>query len=76
MAAVTGFALGVVVSEVWFGWATEEELQPNIDGVSYDEVLLAMMLSALAVLVVRLVRRRTRRAWTRAGAGRPGALHR
>ena len=26
------FVLGLLVSEAWFGWATEEELQPNIDG--------------------------------------------
>jgi hypothetical protein len=26
------FIGGLLISEVWFGWATEEELQPNIDG--------------------------------------------
>ncbi len=62
-AAVAGFGSGILISEVWFGWATEEELQPNIDGVSYDETLLALLLTALAVLVVRLVRRRTRQPW-------------
>lgn len=38
--AVVYFVAGILVSEVWFGWATEEELQPNIDGLSFDEVLL------------------------------------
>ncbi len=26
------FVLGLVTSEVLFGWATEKELQPNVDG--------------------------------------------
>lgn len=34
------FAFGLFISEVWFGWATEADLQPNIDGLSFDEVLL------------------------------------
>lgn len=37
---VAYFVGGLFVSEVWFGWATEEDLQPNIDGLSFDEVLL------------------------------------
>lgn len=37
---VAFLAAGLFVSEVWFGWATQEELQPNIDGLSFDEVLL------------------------------------
>jgi hypothetical protein len=32
--AVACFAVGLVTSEGLFGWATEEELQPNIDGLS------------------------------------------
>ena len=27
------FGVGILVSEVWFGWATQEDLQPNIDGL-------------------------------------------
>jgi len=48
---------------VWFGWADEEELQPNINGLSFDEVLLFMLLSgALVTFGSRyLARRRTRR---------------
>ncbi len=30
------FGVGIV-SEFWFGWATEDDLQPNIDGLSRDE---------------------------------------
>jgi hypothetical protein len=53
------FGVGLVVSEVWFGWATEEDLQPNIDGLSFDEVLLFSMLSwPVVVLVTWLVERR------------------
>lgn len=53
--------LGLFTSEVWFGWATEEELQPNIDGVSFDEVLLAYVVAVVVVAVVRLVTRRKQR---------------
>jgi hypothetical protein len=54
IAAATYFIAGLVISEVLYGWATQAELQPNIDGLSFDEVLLfglvpglfAVMLSA------------------------------
>jgi hypothetical protein len=36
----------ILVSEAWFGWATEEDLQPNVDGVSFDEVLLLATMAA------------------------------
>lgn len=62
IAAVACFGVGLVTSEVWFGWATEEELQPNIDGLSRDEVLLSSVLTTAAVVVVmRWVSRRARR---------------
>ncbi len=38
---VACFGVGLLTSEVLFGWATEEELQPNVDGLSRDEVLLS-----------------------------------
>lgn len=51
IAAVTYFVAGLFISEVWFGWATEAELQPNIDGLSFDEVLLiGLVPGILAVL--------------------------
>jgi hypothetical protein len=54
------FVLGLVISEVWFGWATEEELQPNIDGLSFDEVLVGVFPALVVVLLIRhFVRRRT-----------------
>lgn len=56
---VVCFGAGLVTSEVLFGWATEEELQPNIDGLSRDEVLLSSVLvTAAVVLVMRYVARR------------------
>lgn len=61
----TFFVAGLLISEVWFGWATEEELQPNYDGLSFDETLLAVAPSLAVVLVVRWSIRRRRR-----GAGR------
>lgn len=58
--AVICFAVGLFTSEVWFGWATEEDLQPNIDGLSFDEVLLSgMVTTAVAVLVTRRLAHRT-----------------
>ena len=52
---------GLFVSEVWFGWATEEDLQPNIDGLSFDEVLLLGTLGGiLAVLATGMFTRRAR----------------
>jgi hypothetical protein len=47
------FALGLVISEGLFGSATEEDLQPNIDGLSRDEVLLAVIPGIVAVIVAR-----------------------
>ena len=54
------FGVGLFTSEGLFGWATEEELQPNIDGLSRDEVLLSSVLTtAVVVLVMRYLARRT-----------------
>ncbi len=47
------FVLGLFISEVLFGWATEEDLQPNIDGLSRDEVLLGLIPGIAAVLLAR-----------------------
>jgi hypothetical protein len=62
------FAAGILVSEVWFGWATEEELQPNIDGLSFDEVLLIAPLLGLAVVGIAEVLVR----WTGVGEAARG----
>lgn len=48
--ALAFFVGGLLASEVWFGWATEAELQPNIDGLSFDEVLLVGLLSGVAAV--------------------------
>jgi hypothetical protein len=50
IAAVTYFVSGLFISEVWFGWATEAELQPNIDGLSFDEVLLIGLVPGILVV--------------------------
>jgi len=56
---VVYFGVGLLVSEVWFGWATEEDLQPNIDGLSRDEVLLIGLVPvAAAVVLTRWMARR------------------
>jgi hypothetical protein len=56
---VACFGVGLITSEVLFGWATEEELQPNIDRLSRDEVLLSGMLTtAVVVLVMRYLEHR------------------
>jgi hypothetical protein len=48
------FGVGLFTSEVLFGWATEEQLQPNVDGLSRDEVLLSSLLTTAAVVLVIL----------------------
>ena len=54
------FGVGLITSEVLFGWATEEDLQPNIDGLSRDEVLLSSVLTtAIVVVVMRYLAHRT-----------------
>jgi hypothetical protein len=40
ISGATYFVAGLFISEVWFGWATGADLQPNIDGLSFDEVLV------------------------------------
>jgi hypothetical protein len=49
---VACFGVGLFTSEVLFGWATEEELQPNVDGLSRDEVLLSSVLTTTVVVLV------------------------
>jgi hypothetical protein len=68
--AVACFAVGLVTSEVLFGWATEEDLQPNIDGLSRDEVLLSSVLTTIVVVLV------TRHLARRTGDRRPVGRHR
>ncbi len=55
--AVVAFVVGIFVSEVWFGWATEKDLQPNIDGLSFDETLLSLIALGVVVLAARYVLR-------------------
>jgi len=51
--AGTFFGFGLLISEGLFGWATEEDLQPNYDGLSFDETLLAIFPSVVVVVLVR-----------------------
>lgn len=61
IAGVTYFVSGLVISEVLFGWATEEDLQPNIDGLSFDEVLgIGLVPGVIAVLATWALVRRDR----------------
>jgi hypothetical protein len=59
--AIAYFLAGILVSEVWFGWATERELQPNIDGLSFDEVNLVTLAGLIAALIARYMVRRKKR---------------
>jgi hypothetical protein len=58
LAAIAYFMAGILVSEVWFGWATGRELQPNIDGLSFDEVQLVTLTGLVAALIARFLVRR------------------
>ncbi|HET7735099.1 MAG TPA: hypothetical protein VFK52_03955 [Nocardioidaceae bacterium] len=59
------FVVGVFTSEALFGWATEEDLQPNVDGLSRDEVLVSSLLTMVVVVLV------SRLALRRAGERKP-----
>jgi hypothetical protein len=60
IASATYFVAGLLISEVWFGWAAADDLQPNIDGLSFDEVLLfALVPGIVAVAVTRFATRET-----------------
>jgi hypothetical protein len=75
IAAAGYFVGGLFTSEVWFSWATQEELQPNIDGLSFDEVLLLGTVSGIVtVLVTRYLTRRTRRHPSK-GPSKPSGTH-
>ena len=71
MGGGTFFVAGLLISEWWFGWATEEDLQPNYDGLSIDETLLAIFPSFAVVLIARWGIRRQRHAATSEIESRP-----
>jgi hypothetical protein len=58
------FLAGLLISEAWFGWATEEELQPNIDGLSFDEVVVGALVGVVVVLGARVLLGRRHRPAT------------
>lgn len=58
IASVAFFVVGLLISEVWFGWATAEELQPNIDGLSFDEVMLGYVVGIPILVIARYLSRR------------------
>jgi hypothetical protein len=62
IATTAYFLSGLFVSEVWFGWATEEDLQPNIDGLSFDEVLLLATVAGVVVVLLTWLATRHSRA--------------
>lgn len=55
MAAAGWFAGGLFASEVVFASATEQELQPLIDGLALDESLLGGLIAGLAVVIVAVL---------------------
>lgn len=67
IAGIAFFVGGLLVSEGLFGWATVEELQPNIDGLSFDEALLGgLIVGALATFATWWATRRGHRPITHA----------
>jgi len=66
-AAVGWFVGGLFVSEVMFATHTEDEIQPIIDGLAFDEALLGGLVVGLVVAVVTwFVTRQFRRESTSA----------
>ena len=52
VAAVGWFVGGLVASEMIWGTMTEDEIQPIIDGLAFDEALLGGLIGGIAVSVV------------------------
>ena len=46
------FLGGLIASEVFFSWATVEFLQPQIDGLSFDEALLGGLVVGVPAVVL------------------------
>ncbi|HET7726540.1 MAG TPA: hypothetical protein VFK54_04365 [Candidatus Limnocylindrales bacterium] len=63
IAGVAFLVGGLLVSEGLFGWATVEELQPNIDGLSFDEALFGGLIVGALVTFATW--------WARRGGHRP-----
>lgn len=75
--AVACYGVGLLTSEWLFGWATEEDLQPNIDGLSRDEVVVSSLIVTLVVVVVmRVVARPAREAGAHRAARHVVGRHR
>jgi hypothetical protein len=74
IAGATFLASGILISEAWFGWATAEDLQPNVDGLSFDESLLSIIPGIASVILTRYVVHRMHGPSGGPGSGRPG-LH-
>jgi uncharacterized membrane protein len=63
IAATAWFVGGFVASEVVWGTLTEDEIQPIIDGLAFDESLLGGLVLGIPVaIVVRFLLRRSERA--------------
>ena len=54
IASATYFVAGLLISEVWFGWASAAELQPYIDGLAFQEVLLIGLVPGMVVVLITL----------------------
>jgi hypothetical protein len=54
------FVGGLFMSEVMFATATEDEIQPIIDGLAFDESLLGGLVAGLAVVIVAWLLSRVR----------------
>jgi hypothetical protein len=65
------FVGGLFFSEVLFGKATVDEIQPIIDGLAYDEALLGGLIGGLVVAAVTWFVSRT--LTSSAGYGRPAS---
>lgn len=50
--AIGFFLGGLIASEVIFSWATAAELQPQIDGLSFDEALLGGLIVGIPVVLL------------------------
>jgi hypothetical protein len=68
LGTIAYFVGGLLTSEVLFSWATVEELQPQIDGLSFDEALFGGLVVGIPVVLLAWFVNRRRHAGSPAPA--------
>lgn len=62
LGSIAFFLGGLFFSEVLFSWATVEDLQPQIDGLSFDEAMLGGLVVGVPTVLIGWFLNRRRHA--------------